>query len=466
MGNIVCKNCGKEVAEGSRFCNHCGAAMPQAMHCPYCQAVIPQGSHFCPECGRQIATPIPAPKPAVTPSQTNEEGWDFNKEDEEQEEQASQNSTNYNYDLPERRNHSAGPIVAAVVTALILVVAGYFFFKHRYDTTTTVVENVDVPISNEEAVEILRNTLNNENRLGDLANVAFAVEVAPDKNGHKQIAGVSYYSSTNTRSFYKVFTITHDSITATWRVTYELNRSVENRQLTFDATEVMGSANKMPQLVTHIDGRNYVFFAYGALPQLNCNTGEVVMALYNPQNSELQTLTYAGELVQRDGHKMVYGKEPNMQPTPENQFMAQQAQEAALIYHPTSEELELEKAENATKRWAVENQDNVMALRGGAIDVRMTVPVYDKPIFALTATEGGVSIEDDNLIILADAAGAVFGFSKTKRIYFVVYAPAEPQARADIEFTHDGLIDVKADSNLEFVFNPRTCCASAVTSLE
>lgn len=473
MENKICGHCGNEVPANSRFCNHCGAPMPQMAKCPYCGGEMPIESRFCPLCGRQVAAPE-EPKPEPKPQVNDSQGWDFNKEDEEAYSPKPSGagvvplgSAAYAYDdepQPKRRNN--GPLVAAIITALILIVLGVLFFKGRADANTADVDTVEVPISADEAREILRNTLNSENRLGDLANVAFAIEVNPNKAGDKQIAGVSYYSSTTNRSFFKVYTITHDSLTSTWRVTYELNRTVDKHWLTFKPEEVLGENAQMPQHITEIKGKDYMFFAYGAMPQADTPEGEVVMCLYDAQTSELVSVPFKGEIVQRDGKQLVYGKADNIRRSAETEFLVNQAQTAALIYHPTPEELELEKAENATRRWAVENVDNITALSEGGMDVRMNISVYDKPIFSLGDTEDGARIENENLIIVADDKGAVFGFSKTKRRYFVVYAPAEPATlRSSVHFTDDGMVYVAA-GKLEFVFNPRNCNASAVSVLE
>ena len=166
-------------------------------------------------------------------------------------------------------------------------------------------------------------------------------------------------------------------------------------------------------------------------------------------------------MVQRDGRQLVYGKAGDLRRTPEAEFLVAQAESAALIYHPTEEDLELEKAENATRKWLVENADNVTALECGENDVIMNITVYDKPIFSLGDSEEGARIEDDNLIVVADDKGAVYGFSKTKRRYFVLYAPKQATKRSAIRFTSDGSVVVSAAS-LQFVLNPRTCAASQV----
>lgn len=62
---MKCPN-GHEVADGSRFCNICGAPIPQHTVCPNGH-VNPEGSRFCNVCGSSIGAPAPVPQPTPTP---------------------------------------------------------------------------------------------------------------------------------------------------------------------------------------------------------------------------------------------------------------------------------------------------------------------------------------------------------------------------------------------------------------
>ena len=48
-----CPKCGGEVANGSKFCNHCGASIEVVMErkCPGCGKMVGVQSKFCPDCG-------------------------------------------------------------------------------------------------------------------------------------------------------------------------------------------------------------------------------------------------------------------------------------------------------------------------------------------------------------------------------------------------------------------------------
>ena len=55
---IVCKNCGRSVAQGFKFCPGCGTpvdtTIQENVFCPHCGNRVPSESKFCPNCGKQI----------------------------------------------------------------------------------------------------------------------------------------------------------------------------------------------------------------------------------------------------------------------------------------------------------------------------------------------------------------------------------------------------------------------------
>ena len=64
-GVECCPNCGEEIAEGSVFCNRCGAKIIRASEenegndlkrCPKCQAIVGEEDLFCNSCGFKLIT--------------------------------------------------------------------------------------------------------------------------------------------------------------------------------------------------------------------------------------------------------------------------------------------------------------------------------------------------------------------------------------------------------------------------
>lgn len=66
---MICKICGKEIPDGTRFCPECGSRT-QNINCINCGAEITPGVKFCPGCGRPINPQSQAPtyQPAYQPT--------------------------------------------------------------------------------------------------------------------------------------------------------------------------------------------------------------------------------------------------------------------------------------------------------------------------------------------------------------------------------------------------------------
>jgi class 3 adenylate cyclase/tetratricopeptide (TPR) repeat protein len=69
----VCRNCGAENPEGSRFCGSCGAAIAATEPCPSCGAENPAGQPFCNSCGSHLATPDAPPARTEPPEELDGE---------------------------------------------------------------------------------------------------------------------------------------------------------------------------------------------------------------------------------------------------------------------------------------------------------------------------------------------------------------------------------------------------------
>ena len=56
---MICSKCGNEVAEGKKFCGHCGNPMTgseaKGLVCSKCGAPITPGKKFCGKCGSPVS---------------------------------------------------------------------------------------------------------------------------------------------------------------------------------------------------------------------------------------------------------------------------------------------------------------------------------------------------------------------------------------------------------------------------
>lgn len=51
---MICKHCGKEIADDVKFCNYCGKRADGQKACPSCGALLPEDSMFCSSCGANL----------------------------------------------------------------------------------------------------------------------------------------------------------------------------------------------------------------------------------------------------------------------------------------------------------------------------------------------------------------------------------------------------------------------------
>lgn len=70
---MICPSCKKEIRDGLKFCNSCGAKIEESkLFCPNCGKELKPGQKFCNGCGTKIeeqkddkqAKPTKAPEPA------------------------------------------------------------------------------------------------------------------------------------------------------------------------------------------------------------------------------------------------------------------------------------------------------------------------------------------------------------------------------------------------------------------
>jgi hypothetical protein len=466
MSILKCSNCGNALPENSNFCNHCGTKIEHNIICKNCGHEAPSGSRFCTQCGHSF-NEVQASAPINALAHNNDSlGWNFNDENEDHDTPTP--APAYAAEQAPKRKRSARPFVAALLTAIILGVAGYIYYMMEFapaKTATDVpMQVVDVPLTPDEAKDILIKALKNSNI--SASKTAFALEVNRNTDGLKQIVGVTYNSQTEGKSSYQIYTLEADSVGDNWKITNTLHHDIAYRKLIFDQNIVAGEHKQLPKLITSIGETCYVHFAYAALPTDNSNLGEVVMALFDTNSHRLTTVDFAGEVMNRDEKTLIKGVAENVFRSYETEFLIAEAESVAMIYRPTPEELELEKAKNAAKKWLADNSEKIDSVRNGEVDIRLNITVYNQPIFSLENTNTDSTIENENLIVTADTNGNVYGFSKTKRRYFVVYAPSTTLNETPLlEFILDGSVRVKT-SDIDFVFNPRNCAASAVDIFE
>ena len=469
-----CSNCGNEIPVNSKFCNHCGAQIAQSITCPGCGHSAPVGSKFCPECGEPFV--IPTPKitfPPTNAPNSDSLGWDFNDDEAENASPTPalpeivtptpQADADADLDEPApKRRRSYGHIWAAVFTIIILAVAAYIYLAAtdtiRSRHAVTEIEE-ELAIAPDEAAQILRNTLGSES----LNDVVFARQVDPSPEGLYQIAGLTCFTTPSGNSQLTAYTIERDSVEHKWAVSRHATRKAQHYILCTDYSVIFGKGKSAPVRVTSIPGKDYLFFAYALLPKSGSSDASVILALYNVNTSDIISIDFAGRAIDRDGKTVVMCKPINQRHSPEAELLMGLAQDAELIYQPSEAEMAEQNAAEAINLWLQRNRQTIEAVGNGAVDVRLNIDTYDTPLFASGADSDFLRIENAKMIVVANNRGAVLGYSKTKKRYFVIYAPRAEQPRASVRFADNETVIVESDE-INFSFNPHNVTASAINS--
>ena len=69
---IRCPKCNKELEDGSKFCDACGARIYEAIYCPNCGEPTSTEFAFCQKCGAPITEDIEVPADSAAPAQSQE----------------------------------------------------------------------------------------------------------------------------------------------------------------------------------------------------------------------------------------------------------------------------------------------------------------------------------------------------------------------------------------------------------
>ncbi|MBC8539210.1 zinc ribbon domain-containing protein [Christensenellaceae bacterium NSJ-63] len=133
---MICTNCGKEIANGSAFCEYCGAKAEQqdikekAIYCEKCGASLPVAVSFCEKCGRAINQ---QEKTAVQPS-TLKQGYEKKLSETK--------SLKFNKSLPDRKKLNSKKKRFIIIAISVIVLAACIGLIVMFSIHNTYVNNL------------------------------------------------------------------------------------------------------------------------------------------------------------------------------------------------------------------------------------------------------------------------------------------------------------------------------------
>ncbi len=460
---MKCPKCGNNVADGSAFCNHCGNKLSAEILCPACNQSIPANSEFCPSCGKKVNTP--AASDGRPTAQRQHEEWKRRNTRNNDEivavDPADNGKSNFN------RNLIIG--IAAIVAVIGLLMAMRGCNSNESKEEKNVPEEtstVQMTPDGRDPVAVFNEELARNNFMGDEAKTAMAIAVPEHDGKPATILGVTFLSNPSTRSFYKIYQLTYEG--TTWKTEMMHQQFVNGRSLDFSNTSLMVEDNVVPRAVTiNNNGKDYFYFAYVNMPSGYHvgGSGRVTLALYDLTEKKLTTLDYDGIIkVGQDGRQYIDGRPLNSVSSIEAKFLVEEAKKLKVIGNPEAQDKQEEEkaeekveqpkdpnaavAEDAGKQWNEDNKDAVAGAKEGE-EAAVQRKSYDKPIFKMENKYK--SINNADYTIFSDKDGAVFGFDKATRKYFVIYNPGGPSTPTDISFAGDNVVHMRtANGTLKY----------------
>jgi hypothetical protein len=451
------------VADGSNFCNKCGARLDTDMECPDCHAIIPISSVFCPICGKMVkndiqsqpsqpARPVqPAqPERPVQPAKPAQNGWQMQEpasataEDKRRERLEAEAA----HKAKVKRNW----IIAGISAAVILIIVLLFVRNGNANGSSSLSDSDSVAqLSPDQAKQAFDKTLQTANKTSDGFLTAYALYCKVG-SGTEHIVGITFLTSGN-QSQYKIYTLNRDG--SNWKISNEIQRSV-NGAITFDLTELMIDPQDAP-LIQQINDKDYFYFAY-LNPSTSSDpeaTSHVAFCLFDIDNAtDVITLDFTGKPNNRNGQKCYDGDFTNASDSPEMQWLQQQALKAKIIYKLSAEEQSLNDPKKAIDKWLGDNATKLRDVRNSSATVRLSVMTYDKPIFEKSTLSENGRVENSKYTFVTDVYGNVFGYSKSTHKYFVAFATSGSSI-SSVEFNDDGTVHITTDS-YNFNLNPST----------
>lgn len=412
------------------------------MECPRCHKKIPDNSVFCPLCGSLARNDMePEQQVRAVPKVKGESSKKSSKN----------NSNNYEKEVRRRKMLVWGLIGLFII---LFAVDSIFFSKDSIvgdNTTDSATETTGL-----DELVIFKRTLQDHGLMSDEAIAAYALHVGGGTStGVERIAGVTWNNNTNHHTaFFKVYSLERKE-GGQWTIVGDPKKEFFNdAEINFNQKSLLADNSLVPQSID-IEGKHYFLFAYLLTPQGESNANRsVTIGLLNVDTREMKLFNFEGSTRERGGKELIYSRPLSDNRSAEARYVQEVAQRIGIIYIPTAEELEAERAaleeaalnepDRADDKWSADNEDAMESLSLGD-EVKMKPKTYDEPIFNIK--EAKRTINNSLYTVVLDNSGKVYGFNKSTRKYFVVYGKP---AASDIGFAsgdnNETTLNIKTES--------------------
>lgn len=297
--------------------------------CPNCGNSLPEGSAFCNKCGSRI--------------DMNERNYNRDYEDWSDDGNSRRDNRNNN---SKSSNITRYVVIGIAVLAFlaIFIIQKKFFSNNNDNKEVEAVSIVDN--SNSAAADALSRALNDNNYVGDGANIIYAMRVPGSEPGkNDKIIGITQSGKVD-GSFYKLYELVQNGDKWTIDPEHVKQISTSGRDVSFDTNKLRAGVDMIPQ-IAEIDGRKYFYYAFLSIPKGDTsNKGSVVLNLYDIESRNITSATYEGTFQNVGGDQTIVCR-PASGSSSTVEWMNNQARNFIRILSITDGSEENEKKDNA-----------------------------------------------------------------------------------------------------------------------
>ncbi len=302
--------------------------------CPNCGNSLPHDSAFCNKCGSRL--------------DMDGGRYDRKYDDWDDDDNRGRNA----------RDNKKSDITKYIIIGIgVLTFLAIVFISKKYyggNKEKPQIEQVSiVDNSNSAAADALQRALNDNNYVGDGAQIVYAMRISGSEPGvNDKIIGITQ-SDKGEDSFYKLYELIQNG--EKWSINPDHIKQVptNGREISFDQNKLKAGVDMIPQ-ITDIDGKKYFFYAFLSIPKgETSNRASVVLNLYDVNSRNITSATYEGTFQNVNGEQAIVCK-PASGSSDAVEWMNEQARNFIRILSINGENDESQKDKKAE-----ENVNNV-----------------------------------------------------------------------------------------------------------
>lgn len=201
-----------------------------------------------------------------------------------------------------------------------------------------------------------------------------------------------------------------------------------------------------------IDNKPYLYFLYRLSPMGNAVCYfNLNFALFSMTDFQFTTLNYGGDPVydSRDNLKQINGDFTNLDKLSSKpelfKFLEDKASKSSIVYRATSQDLDMNSADNYEKKWLADNSSikTVWDVNENTFEEPLQITYYNNNIFPTEECLISDKIENNKYKIVSLFRHNILGFDKIKKKYFPIWVEScSHGCNKSISFNSDKVLKI------------------------